>query len=211
MRGQSRFYYAHSAPLRESSRKAFTLFEMVLVLAVMVVLAAALYPSLEAMYGDSKVTAAGDMVRGLWAEAQSHAINEARPYRFAVLYYTGTFRVAPDTSDYWGGSADAEAPPYDPANPILVKKDTLPKGVKFEPAETQTTNAADQSVVTQANQQNSGDNNGSWSRVVTFLPDGSARDDKALILNSRGARPLEIRIRGLTGVVTTKNLEAKRP
>ena len=211
MTGKPCFWHAHSAPLRGSPRQAFTLFEMILVLAIMVILGAALYPSLEAMYGDSKVTAAGDMIRGAWAEAQSHAINEGRPYRFAVLYYTGTYRVAPDTTDYWGGSADAEAPPYDPAHPLLVVKNTLPKGVKFEPGETRNVNAADQSVVTQATSQNTGDN-GSWSRVVTFLPDGSAREDFAAItLNARGARPLEIRIRGLTGVVTTKSLEGKKP
>ena len=211
MTGKPCFWYAHSEPFRDSPRKAFTLFEMILVLAIMVILGAALYPSLEAMYGDSKVTAAGDMIRGAWAEAQSHAINEGRPYRFAVLYYTGTYRVAPDTTDYWGGSADAEAPPYDPAHPLLVVKNTLPKGVKFELGETRNVNAADQSVVTQATSQNTGDN-GSWSRVVTFLPDGSAREDFAAItLNARGARPLEIRIRGLTGVVTTKSLEGKKP
>src|SRR5207253_10302298 len=113
MTGKPCFWHAHSAPLRGSPRQAFTLFEMILVLAIMVILGAALYPSLEAMYGDSNVTAAGDMIRGALAVAESHAINAGLPYRFAVLDDTGTYGVAPDTTDVCGGAADAEAPPYD--------------------------------------------------------------------------------------------------
>src|SRR5713226_287427 len=88
----------HFAP-----RRAFTIFEIILVLAIVVILSAAIYPSLEAMYGDSKITAAGDMVRGAWSEGQAHAMNECRPYRFSVAFGTGDFRLAPDTTDLWAG------------------------------------------------------------------------------------------------------------
>ena len=55
-------------------------------MALIVLLSAAIYPNIEAMYGDSKVTASGDMIRAAWAEAQAHAMNEGRPYRFAVRW-----------------------------------------------------------------------------------------------------------------------------
>ncbi|TMQ33677.1 MAG: prepilin-type N-terminal cleavage/methylation domain-containing protein [Planctomycetota bacterium] len=86
------------------SRQGYTLFEVVLVLALLVLLAAITYPSLDAMYGDSKVTAAGDMVRGAWAEAQARAMDEGRAYRFAVIPNQGNYRVAPDSADFWSGN-----------------------------------------------------------------------------------------------------------
>jgi type II secretory pathway pseudopilin PulG len=197
------------APRRiQSARAAFTLFEMILVLAVVIILSAAVYPSLEGMYCDSKVTAAGDMVRGAWAEGQAHAMNEGRPYRFAVSYGTGDFRLAPDTADLWAGAGDS-APAYDPANPMLVLKSSMPKGVRFAAGDPPPGNPSDQNNPPVAQQQ--APDSGAWSRVVTFLPDGSAREDASIVINARGARPLEVRIRGLTGVIRAKTVEDKRP
>ncbi|HEV3082764.1 MAG TPA: prepilin-type N-terminal cleavage/methylation domain-containing protein [Gemmataceae bacterium] len=206
--------YALSLRLRvRDSREAFTLFELILVMALIVLLSAAIYPNIEAMYGDSKVTASGDMIRAAWAEAQAHAMNEGRPYRFAVRPYTGDFRVAPDGTDYWSGGAGAPDT-HDPANPILVQETTLPKGVRFGAPETSSLNPGNNNASPAAGGSDSG--SGSWDTVVTFLPDGTARiqgdqQDASIVINARGARPLECRIRGLTGVITVKTVEGKHP
>jgi prepilin-type N-terminal cleavage/methylation domain-containing protein len=207
MRGnRSCFWNAHSVSLRLShSRRAFTLFEMILVLALLVVLGAALYPSLEAMYGDSKVTAGGDMVRAAWAEAQSHAMNEGRFYRFAVQPYAGNYRVAPDISDFWKGGSGADDG-AGPGGKAMVLEGILPKGVRFEAPETWTT-GADPNTDTAVPAGSS--DSGSWTTVVVFKPDGTASDDRAITLTARGARPLALRIRGLTGVITVKTVEGK--
>jgi hypothetical protein len=42
-----------------------------------------------------------------------------------------------------------------------------------------------------------------WSTVVVFLPDGTARADAEVVLLTSGAKPLLMRLRALTGVVTT--------
>ena len=52
---------------------------------------------------------------------------------------------------------------------------------------------------------------GAWMPVVAFLPDGTARDDATVTLVARGCRPVILRIRGLTGVITVKTPEASRP
>src|SRR6516165_5511545 len=89
-------------------RRAFTLFELLLVLALLVILAGLALPSIDAMYADSRVTAAADQVRASWASARAHAIREGRPYRFAIAVNGNGFRVAPDSSEFWGGG-DAPA------------------------------------------------------------------------------------------------------
>jgi len=191
------------------SRQGFTLFEMILVLALIVLLSAALYPNLEAMYGDSKVTASGDKIRAAWAEAQAHAMNEGRPYRFAVRPFTGDFRVAPDVSDFWSGGSGAPDG-SDPANPILVKEETLEKGVRFAAPETTSNGTMDPGNNSPQTAASNNSDSGTWSTVVTFLPDGTAREDATIVINARGARPLELRIRGLTGVIRSKTVEGKR-
>src|SRR5215212_4326353 len=103
---------------RRRRRPGVTLIEMLLVVAILIALAAVAYPTLSAMYGDVKVKAAADDVRAAWTEARAHAIEDGRPYRFAVEPGTGKFKVAPDADGFWDGSGgaagdgDGEAPPY---------------------------------------------------------------------------------------------------
>jgi prepilin-type N-terminal cleavage/methylation domain-containing protein len=105
-------------------RRAVTLMELILVMALMVIIAAIGYPTIDAMYVGVKVEGASDSVRGAWSEAQAHAVNEGRPYRFSVIPGKGNFRVAPDGSDYWsGGNLPA---PDDPENPPVVIQKSLP-------------------------------------------------------------------------------------
>jgi hypothetical protein len=41
---------------------------------------------------------------------------------------------------------------------------------------------------------------------AVFLPDGTARGDAALVFRARGCRPVVLRLRALTGIVTGKLL-----
>src|SRR5438105_14721693 len=140
-----------------TSRRGFTLLEVTLVMAVIVLLAAMAYPSLEAMYADIRLTAAADQIRAAWADARARAIEDGQPYRFAVLPQDGRYRVAPD-SDFQadGGGApvgDSELPP-------LVIEDSLPKGVRF----------ADDGLAGEGDA-------GGWTTLGKFQPDGTASRD----------------------------------
>src|SRR5436305_15081288 len=113
-------------------RPAFTILELSLVLAVLLVAAAIALPSIDAMYGSLRLTAAADMIRAHWAEARARAIDDGVPYRFAVTYGTGNMRVAPDTGEFWsGGNGSANSAPSQGDSPPLVVEDTLPKNVMF--------------------------------------------------------------------------------
>jgi prepilin-type N-terminal cleavage/methylation domain-containing protein len=157
-------------------RHGFTLFELVLVCALLVILAAILIPNLDYMYADTRVTAAADMVKGRLAEALSHAIEEGRPYRFEIIDATHC-RVIADSGEVGqsnnngngngAGAGDAD------------NEDTLPKNVSFDLS-------------------NVGDNGGV---KVVFLPDGTTRDDAEICLTSPGAQRMTLKLRALTATL----------
>ena len=167
-------------------RSGFTLLELILVLALMAMLAAMLYPSFESMFIGVRVNAAADHLRSKFAEARAHAIDEVRPYRFAVKAGQSGYRLAPDTSDNW---SDSTTPP-DSSNPGTVLEDQLPGGIQFN-------------LGTGAG---TPDSNG-WTTILTFQFDGSCDADKTIRLDLDGARPVEISVRSMTGSVSARALK----
>jgi type II secretory pathway pseudopilin PulG len=186
-------------------RRGYTLFEVVLVCAVLVLLAAITIPSMRGMYGFYKLQGGVDSIRAAMATARAKAIEEGRPYRFAVENDAGHFRVAPDRADYWSGSP----PTDDPDGQGLVLERSVPAGVKIQlngdPAPPDSLEepptspkADDQQPINVAPD--------AWSTAAVFLADGTARENSRLVLQIKGVRPVEVRLRGLTGTVSTQTL-----
>jgi prepilin-type N-terminal cleavage/methylation domain-containing protein len=182
--------------------RAFTLFEVVLVLAILVVLAALSYPTVESMYGSYRVQAAADSIRGTWAEARTHAMEEGRPYRFSVVMGKGNFRLAPDSADFWSGNT---SPDTGAANPPLINDGALPKGIRFRRADLPAGQSDSDTVLP-----GDGIDPSQWSPLAVFLPDGTGKEDVAVVLEMSGARPLVVRLRALTGGVSVRPLEEGR-
>jgi prepilin-type N-terminal cleavage/methylation domain-containing protein len=175
-----------------TSRHGFTLLEVTLVVAVIVLLAAMVLPSIETMYGDVRLQAAGDQIRERWADARTKAIEEGRPYRFATQP-DGRYKIAPDTSDNWGDSSDTTGgESNDSDSQPLVIEESLPDGIKF------------------ADNPGGGDSGGSWQTGLKFLPDGTASADTTVMLQADGVRSVKLRVRALTGAVTTELIAAGR-
>jgi prepilin-type N-terminal cleavage/methylation domain-containing protein len=184
---------------RRSRRPGLTLFEVLLVMAVLVMVSALMYPSLKSMFGFYKLQGAVDVVRSAWAHARSRAILDGRPYRFSIEPDGSHFRIAPDQSDYWSGGS---GPSEDSHGKALVFEQALPAGVRF------TLNGQPSSSPTDVT--SSGDekkpSSGQWSTGTVFLPDGTAKDDVRIVFQIRGARTTAIQLRGLTGTVTVHTL-----
>ena len=180
------------------TRRGYTLLELLLVLTILVILAAVAYPSIDGMFRHERLQAAADSVRAAMVQARAHAMEEARPYRFAVIPGRRNFRVAPDSPDYWSGG---ETPtPTDPNNLPLVLEDKLPRGVPFALGEAGTAAPPESGA--------SGDNDqadpSAYVPVAIFLPDGSASEDKVIALQVNGGLGMTIRLRALTGSVTVR-------
>jgi type II secretory pathway pseudopilin PulG len=189
-------------------RKGYTLLELVLVCLLITIVAALGLPYVLNMSGPYRMNAAVDSVRSAWAQARGRAIEEGRPYRFAVIPGTGYYRVAPDDNDFWSGSS---SPAFDPHKPSLVLERALPRGVRFAVASGGQSAAAPSS----GKEEGGGLDDGmtppqprppsEYTSPIVFLPNGTAREDAEVRFSVRGAKEKTLSLRGLTGVVTVKS------
>lgn len=163
-----------------SPRSGFTILEVLLVLAILVIIMAVAYPSLEGMYQDTRVQAAADDVRGAWSEARVRAIDSGVPYRFAVKANGERYRVAPDLAEYWEGSNDSEGDGESEDGKTLTG--SLPKNIVF------------------TLESEAPDSGGGWRTVAVFLPDGTCKNDAQVVLRADGCQPLVVSVRSLTGI-----------
>ncbi len=167
---------------RCAPRGGYSLLELLVVIAILIILGAIIAPTFTSISKDSQVKAAADTVRGRAMAARSAAISENRTYKLAVSSDGLRVRVAPDDTAF---TTQAVSEDDDDAGPT-VTEDNLPKGVSAK-------------LVVLAGQQSVTDDAG-WVRVATFNPDGTCRDDQAVIeVAEPGITPLWVRIRGLTG------------
>jgi prepilin-type N-terminal cleavage/methylation domain-containing protein len=175
------------------ARNGYTLLEVIVVMAVMVIIAGLAIPSMSGRFPSQKIVAAVDSVRAAWARARAHAIEEGRPYRFAVMQDTGRFRVAPDQEEFWGGGSSSSD------SVALILEESLPKGVRFN-------SAGDSAAAGSADSGNSSSASapsaGSYSNPIVFLPDGTARENAEILFEVRGARSMKLTLRALTGVAS---------
>jgi prepilin-type N-terminal cleavage/methylation domain-containing protein len=88
------------------TRPAYTLIEVLVVMAIILVLGAISVSSYKLMYADHGTLSDSDMVRAQWALARKCAIDYHVPYVFGVVWDDGTWRIAPE-GDGW----EAGAPP----------------------------------------------------------------------------------------------------
>ena len=162
------------------ARRGFTLVEVLVTMAILVILGGIAAPSLQSFMRDTPVKEAGDVLRTQVASARSHAIGQGRAYRLSVSEDGTRVRVTVDD--------ETEIPGDDTAQP-LYSEETLPRTVTATPA------AAPEG-------QTAGDDGG-WVRVATFLPDGTCREDSAEVdLAEPGCYTLRLTVRGLTGAAS---------
>lgn len=170
------------------SRTAFTLLEVMLVMAILIIIMAVSYPSLEGLYGDTRVRGAADDVRGAWAEARVRAIDNGVGYRFCIIPGKEKFCIAPDSPEYWDGTRTISSDQAMDDGKVMVGG--LPKGIVF------------------VLKQDSPEESGGWHTIVTFLPDGTCRDDARIELQEGKAdansSSIIVSVRGLTGIVTVQ-------
>jgi Tfp pilus assembly protein FimT len=182
---------------RPRQRPSYTLLEVTLVVALLAIVTALAYPSIDGMYGHHRLTAALDEVRAAWAAGRAHAIEEGQAYRFSVVLGKGNFRLAPDSPEYWEGGNPT--PSGNGPQPVVVAG-ALPRGVTFA------NGAGGNAAPGGANPDTvlASVSPGQYQTLAVFLPDGTARDDVEIRFNVRGAAPAVIRLRSMTGVVSVQ-------
>jgi len=183
----------------KAKRPGFTLMEVVLVAALLAIVAGITYPVVTSMYAHEKVKAAADSVRGSMANARSRAVTEGRRYKLAIVPNKGSFRIAPDSPSYWSGSGTGDEGTSNSNGP-LVMTDKLPKGISFSTEGSASSSSS--SGGGQDDDVNESISWDSWSDAATFLPDGTATEDRDITLSVNGSKPVVLKLRAMTGSVT---------
>lgn len=183
--------------MNKRRRSAVTLLELMVVLAIVVLVSAISIPSIAGMSGSYKLNGGVDSVRAGWSEARARAIEEGRPYRFAVEPTGTAYRIAPDEDSYWQGGT---GPDNDPNGRGLIREKALPAGCSFQ------VNGSGGSppVADAGSLAEKVPEGAAWSPAVIFLPDGTAREDVRLTFTVRGCKPTTLYLRALTGTVSVQ-------
>jgi prepilin-type N-terminal cleavage/methylation domain-containing protein len=185
-------------------RKAYTLLELLLVLAILVIVAGLSYPTIRSAYTSYKVRAGTDAVRTGFAHARGHAIGESRRYRFSYLTGKGNFRVAPDAPEFWSGNA----PPVDDNNPAFIYEGVLPNGITFNIQGAPVDKSGPSSLPPESVTPDQ------YVTLAIFESDGTShgtdKDDVFITLSLQDddgqdiGQPLTVSLRGLTGTSTVR-------
>ena len=177
---------------RRQRRPGFTLIEMVVVVAVLVIIGGVILPTLAGMTGNTKVKASADSVKARLLEARLAAMEQGRPYVFSISPDGTQVRVAPDET------VDAPQAPDGGTVPDIRITETLPDDITVA----KQNNAS--------NDMNSQTADG-FTPVATFQPDGTCKEDSPDIEVQEGkVAGVVIRVRGLTGAVTVTKPTAQQ-
>ncbi|QDU89983.1 hypothetical protein Pla175_33820 [Pirellulimonas nuda] len=161
---------------RRQTPHGFTLVEVLLVLALMVVVAALAAPAMSGAFGRGQLRQAAQKLCTVWSQARLDAMSTGTPREFRCELGTGTFSIAT-------GSVVAD-PTADPA----VGSSQGVESAVFQ-----------RLVVTDQNGQTAiGEGDGDASVPLVFQPDGTSSDAEVVLAAPEGAR-LIVSLRGLTG------------
>jgi prepilin-type N-terminal cleavage/methylation domain-containing protein len=185
-------------------RNAFTLLEMLLVLAIIVAIAALAAPSLRGIIQSARLRAAADTVRTEWTRAHVKAMKTGRiqvfRYELGGVKYAVQPWIAGD--DALESSAPATAgfgvadETQDSAN--AGEGHELPEGTLFVAgdAAVESRSVAIEQTAMDATQFES-----EWSRPILFYPDGTTSDAFVVVANENKVG-IKIELRGMTGTAT---------
>lgn len=189
-------------------RHAVTLLELLLVLAVLTLVGAVAWPSLDRSFADQRLRNAADMVRAQWTQAQVLAVASG------TVHY---FQSETGGRHYWLESADdadsAGNTPSDgslslsagvPAHALL-----LPEDVRFDtatieaPASCDVLEAFGQSMVADATTL-ANDTSGA---TIAFYPDGACSSVR-LVLRNAYDQCIAVSLQDVTGLATVSDVFA---
>lgn len=190
---------------RTSQRSAFTLLELMLVLAMIAVIAALAWPALSSTLATQRLKRSADRVQTELARARNRAMLTGQPQMLRVVLGTGQFRSEPyqglnyntSTTSTEGVQALGGANSSANGTPADVRQGQLPDGVVFVAGDAEAARPSTGFGETGGNDAESG-----WSPPILFYPDGTATP-ATLLLEGLDQRRLQVVLRGMTGVART--------
>jgi len=185
-------------------RRGYTLMEMLLVLAVLVMVAALAAPAMTGIMRRATLTAAGDAVRTDFTRAHVKAMKTGRIQVFRYELNGRKYRVQPwiagdDSLETNSQSGATEGLGMDVAGAPAAdtgEEKELPEGTTFAGGEAAVESRG--SVVGEAVSNDASAAEGDWSQPILFYPDGSS-SDAFVVVSDEFERGMRIDLSGLTG------------
>ncbi|MCA9260650.1 MAG: hypothetical protein KDA61_15665 [Planctomycetales bacterium] len=207
-------------PRRTKTRRAITLIELLLVLALLVVMASMAAPLVNGAFSSVRLRRAGDVVLQSWMRARRVSIEDGAVRQFRFKPSSGEFRVelwspldvagsestgaAKGTTTATGVAAASTSSQASTAQAGAASdgedvaetwEEELPENVTFWKGQfARYDPVADERAVNEL--AGSGDD---WSEPILFFPDGTSSDASIVLQNERKLT-LRLSLRGLTGV-----------
>jgi Tfp pilus assembly protein FimT len=163
-------------------RRGYTLFEVLLVLAIIISVISAAVPIFHSSFEIERLKKGADVLRTAWAKARVAAMTTGLTHIFRFEYQTSQFVLAIwDTGESATESSSATT--------VLEQPGELPEGITFHAAE-----KTAEARAAQADASNSG-----TAPQIFFYSDGTTSTAQVLITNNKD-RFLKVQLRGMTGV-----------
>lgn len=220
------------------SRQAFTLLELLLVLALLGMMLAIAWPALHRSLGSQRLKRAAEAVQTRLARARTKAITSGEILSFRFQTQTGRFRI--EQASQWnaalasaGGTnmptAGGSAMPPMASSPSALPNsansgNSGPAGGSSQIENVPPVNeelpegvqfvSTDVSADSRASLASTNDSftsisDAPWSQPILFFPDGTATSAKIVLQGERG-RSLTVELRGLTGAARIGEIEASQ-
>ena len=224
----SSFFPHPSSFILHPSRPAFTLIEVILTLALLVIISAMAWPQLEKSFSGQRLRKAADIVRTQWTKARVEAMRTGSIRVFRYQISGNTYRIdmlstdpvalltgtttdpASNDAAQTAGATNTASPQTGGLNPTAtVFQQILPKDITFINSQTgldptaaaaSTGTPAAASSVDPSVANNVPSAGAGWSEPIYFYPDGTTSDSSLLLANKDG-RTIELWLRGITGMV----------
>jgi Tfp pilus assembly protein FimT len=191
---------------RKLDRKAVTLIEVLLVLALLVTLAAMTWPALDRPMANQTLRKAADKVRTSWAKARVDAMSTGNTNVFRCTAEDGKYTIeaqaGPESVDSITSSMEGEfdetASGAATTDALSSRTYDLPEGIRFVAAEVDFDTRA--TILGQATDGTTEMSTGDSIDPILFFPDGTTSTAK-LTLENQYQRRIELTVRGLTGAM----------
>lgn len=196
-------------------RRAFTILELLLVLAILVTLTAVALPQASVLLGDRRLVRSGEQVRVQMTRLRVDAMREGRVMMMQGMLEGNSLQIKP----YYSLADSTEAMDQTGLQSGLLngaEQATIaaPMAIDAEAAKTielseeiKITSVATVSAARayEIEQMTMGDQSGGWSRPILFYPDGTTSTG-AITISHETLGKVVVKIRGITGDATVSEV-----